>query len=88
MYRGIEITERQKYKRAERNLCSIFTQKETQRNNQKESVGKEVFPKTKIYYIIENISMQLSTHFEQELNQIINYLMESYEIQEIIKNCF
>lgn len=41
-----------------------------------------------IYYIIENISLRLSTNFEQELNQIVNNLMESYEIQEIIKNCF
>ena len=41
-----------------------------------------------IYFVITNISDQLSTNFAQELNKIVRQLMYTNEIQEDIDGCF
>ena len=40
-----------------------------------------------IYFVIKNISINLSSNFEQELNLIIGDLMKTSEIQELIGEC-
>ena len=41
-----------------------------------------------IYFTINNISGQLSTSFEQNLNYIINNLINKPEIKDLITDCF
>ena len=41
-----------------------------------------------IYYVITNLSLQLSSNFEQELNMIVESLMVNNDIQDMVAECF